>query len=202
MKASIGKLILFGLGFLLQTLFIRSAQAQSKYDSIDSSIRDFMTEKKIPGFVACIVKGNAIVWSNNYGLADIQSNISMSLDAIMNIGSISKTFTATAAMQLWEKGLLDLNADINKYVDFTIRNPNYPDQPITISQILTHTSSIQDGEAYRHSYSCGDPVQSLNDWIYNNLNTNGAHYYQGSNFGRKLPKNLLMNIAKRIFLNL
>ena len=197
MKASNGKLILFSFVFLLLALFVRRAQAQPKYDSIDSSIRNFMAEKKIPGFVACIVKDNAILWSNNYGQADIKNNVPMSLDAIMNIGSISKTFTATAAMQLWEKGLLDLNADINKYVDFKIRNPKYPDIPITISQILTHTSSIQDGKAYDDSYSCGDPTQSLNDWIYNNLSTDGTYYYQGDNFSDTAPgsKRSYSNVA-------
>ena len=156
-----------------------------------------MAEKKIPGFVACIVKDNAILWSNNYGQADIQNNVPMSLGAIMNIGSMSKTFTATAAMQLWEKGLLDLNADINKYVDFKIKNPKYPDIPITISQILTHTSSIQDGKAYDDSYSCGDPIQSLNNWIYNNLSTDGTYYYQGSNFADSTPgsKRIYSNVA-------
>ena len=111
----------------------------------------------------------------------------MSLDAIMNIGSISKTFTATAAMQLWEKGMLQLDVDINKYLDFKITNPKYPDKPITIFQILTHTSSIQDGKAYHESYSCGDPTQSLHDWIYNNLNPDGTYYYQGSSFGDWSP---------------
>jgi len=112
MKAFIGKLILFSLLILLHALCVKRVQAQSKYDSVDNSIRNFMAEKKIPGFVACIVKDNAILWSNSYGQADIENKVPMSLDAIMNIGSISKTFTATAAMQLWEKGLLDINADI------------------------------------------------------------------------------------------
>lgn len=91
MKAFIDKLILLGLVIVLQNLFIESAKAQSKYDSIDTSIKDFITEKKVPGFVACIVKDNAMVWSNHYGQADIKNNIPMSLDGIMNIGSISKT---------------------------------------------------------------------------------------------------------------
>jgi CubicO group peptidase (beta-lactamase class C family) len=152
-----------------------AVQAQPKYASIDNSMREFMSEKKIPRFVACIVKDSAVRWSNSYGQADIRNNIPMSLDA-MNIGSISKTFTATAAMQLWEKGLLQLDVDINRYLDFEIRNPKYPDNPITA-----------DGKAYHHSYSCGDPTQSLNDWIRSSLSPNGTYYYQGSNFGDWSP---------------
>jgi CubicO group peptidase (beta-lactamase class C family) len=156
-----------------------------------------MAEKKVPGFAVCLVKDSTMIWSKSYGLADIKNNIPLSIDAIMNIGSISKTFTATAAMQLWEKGLIDLEADINKYLDFKIRNPNYPDKPITISQILTHTSSIQDGKAYHHSYSCGDPTISLNEWIVNNLTPEGKYYFDGSNFGDWSPgtKDEYSNVA-------
>jgi CubicO group peptidase (beta-lactamase class C family) len=172
-------------------------QAQSKYDSIDISVREYLADKKIPGFEACIVMDSTQIWSNSYGLADIKHNVPMSRDGIMNIGSISKTFTATAAMQLWEKGLLDLDVDVSEYLGFKVRNPKYPDKPITIFQILTHTSSVIDGKAYRHSYSCGDPVISLNDWIYSNLTPGGEYYYEGSNFGDWLPgsKEKYSNVA-------
>lgn len=172
-------------------------QAQPGYDSIDTSIRDFMAEKRIPGFAACIIKEKEIVWSNSYGHADMRKKVPMSIDAIMNIGSISKTFTAIVALQLWEKNLLDLEVDINQYLDFKIRNPKYPDKPITIFQILTHTSSIRDGKAYRHSYSCGDPTTSLNDWIYHNLDPKGKYYFEGSNFSDWPPgtKERYSNVA-------
>ncbi|MDO1451246.1 serine hydrolase [Rhodocytophaga aerolata] len=180
-----------------QSLQAQSLQAQSKYDSVDNSIRNFMAEKKIPGFAACMVEDSTIIWSKSYGLADIARKIPMSLDGILNIGSISKTFTATAAMQLWEKGLLDLEADINVYSDITIRNPKYPDQPITLFQILTHTSSIIDGKAYQHSYSCGDPTVSLQEWINDNLTTEGKYYDGGNNYGDWPPgsKDSYSNVA-------
>ena len=106
----------------------------------------------------------------------------------MNIGSISKTITAVAIMQLWEKELISLDSDINNYLDFEVRNPHHPDDPITVFQLLTHTSSIQDGESYSHYYDCGDPVMSLEDWIYSNLSKEGELYSGGSNYGKWAPK--------------
>ena len=190
-----GKMYFVSIILLLSA--VMNLQAQSRYDSLDISIKTFMAERKIPGFAACIVKGGTIAWSKSYGQADIKNNILMSLDGIMNIGSISKTFTATAAMQLWEKGLIDLNADVNKYLDFEIRNPSYPHKPITVFQILTHTSSIIDGKAYTDSYSCGDPTLSLNEWIYENLTQGGKYYYDGSNFADWSPgeKDKYSNVA-------
>ncbi|WP_460471332.1 serine hydrolase domain-containing protein [Emticicia fontis] len=154
----------------------------SQGSHLDSSIVSFMTEKKIPGFAACKVENDRIIWSKAYGQANIDKKTPMSIDGIMNIGSISKTFTATAIMQLWEKGKIKLEADVNDYVGFTLRNPKFPDKPITIFQLLTHTSSIRDGESYNHSYACGDPTISLHDWIYDNLNEKGKLFSNGDNF--------------------
>ncbi|WP_422082177.1 serine hydrolase domain-containing protein [Ulvibacterium sp.] len=177
----------FGLTVSFLLITTGYAQKDYKYESLDTIIQSFMSERNILGFATCIVKDNTLTWSKSYGLADIGLNTPMSIDGIMNIGSISKTFTTVAAMQLWERGLLDLDRDINEYLDFKIRNPKYSDRPITIFQILTHTSSIQDGPAYHHSYSCGDPTISLYDWIYANLNSNGKYYNDGSNFTKLSP---------------
>lgn len=150
---------------------------------VNDSVRTFMAQDKVPGFAAAIVKNKKMVWSQAYGVAEIQNNKPMSLDGILNIGSVSKTITATAAMQLWEKGLLSLDADINTYLNFKVKNPKFPDKPITIFQILTHTSSLRDGKAYGDSYVCGNSALSLNDWIFAVLTTDGKYYYNGDSYG-------------------
>jgi len=158
------------------------SQKQFTYDSAEVTINEYIAKNHVPGFAASIVIGKEMLWSNAYGKADIERNIPMTVDAIMNIASISKTFTATAIMQLWEKGLIDLDKDISEYLPFKVRNPNFPDIAITIRQILTHTSSIRDGSAYVKSYSCGDPKISLKDWIYNYLTDTGEFYNRNENF--------------------
>ena len=182
---------------LLLACYVTQTQAQPVYDSVDVAIKKFMAEQHVPGFATCVVKDGKITWSKAYGNADIANNKAMSIDGIMNIGSVSKTFTATAAMQLWEKGLIDLNADVNTYLDFKIRNPKFPDKPVTIFQIMTHTSSIVDGKAYEESYACGDPSVSLDDWIRGALVSGGKFYNNGNNFGNWSPgdKSQYSNVA-------
>lgn len=162
--------------------FTISTFSQNQFDSIDININKYIKDNNIPGFACCIVREDKIYWHNSYGKANIEKDIPMTIDAIMNIASISKTFTTTAALQLWEKGLINLDADINDYLDLKIRNPKYPETPITIFQILTHTSSINDANSYVNSYSCGDPTISLSDWIYNYLTPDGKYYIQNENF--------------------
>ena len=172
---------------LLLTGNLSCAQSNSKFNSVDSVIEQHMINRHIPGFSYVVIKGKETLSTNSYGQANIDNKNPMTNEGIMNIGSISKTFTTTAIMQLWEKGLVDLHTNINEYLDFKIVHPNYPDTPITIFQLLTHTSSIKDGKAYGHSYSCGDPTLSLNDWIIHNLTLDGKYYYRGSSFADWSP---------------
>jgi len=71
-------------------------QLNAKVDSVNLIINEFMCENKVPGFAVSIIKDSAIAWSNAFGLADINSSRPMSIDAIINIASISKTITAAA----------------------------------------------------------------------------------------------------------
>jgi len=175
---------------LINSLVCATTFSQTKInlDSSEVFIENYMTDNHVPGLVATVVKGDKVIWSMASGYADLENNIPMSLNSIMNIGSISKTITATAILQLWEKGLIDLNTDINKYLPISIRNPDFPDEPITVHQILTHTSSIKDGPAYFKSYACGDPKVTLKHWITNYFNPNGEYSSEENFFSWKPNK--------------
>ncbi|MCX6664399.1 MAG: serine hydrolase [Euryarchaeota archaeon] len=111
-------------------------------DDFDKAIIDYMNKGHMPSTALAIIKNNSMVWSKGYGYADIKNKKEATNETVYMLASISKTFAATAIMQLWEKGLLDLDDDVNEYLPFNVRNPNYPDVPITFRMILTHRSSI------------------------------------------------------------
>lgn len=149
---------------------------------LDSLVVNYLKKYDTPGLSIKVFKGEKLYWSHNYGYLDLEKQLPMRSDAIMNIASISKTITTTAVLQLSEKGLLDLTKDINSYLDFSVRNPNFPDTPITIYQLLSHTSSIKDNNAYAMSYQCGDPKVGLEHWIENYFRPTGAYYSKEENF--------------------
>jgi CubicO group peptidase (beta-lactamase class C family) len=111
----------------------------------------------------------------------------MSIDFILNIGSISKTITGTALLQLWEKNKFNLDEDICKYLPFKVRNPYYPTDVLTFRQLLTHTSSLNDGSNYKESYSCGDPEISLGEWLKEYFTPEGKYYVKEENFNNWKP---------------
>ncbi len=169
------------------TLCIDAVSQEVHLDSIDIFIKKQASQFHIPGIAACVVKGDTIVWSKGYGYANIEKEQKMSTESIMNIASVSKTITATAVMQLWEKGKIELDNDVNNYLAFNVRNPNFSDIPITVRQLLTHTSSIADGSSIKIGFECGEPSKSLKDWIYNYFSENGEYYSSNENFHKYAP---------------
>ncbi|MBP1702959.1 MAG: beta-lactamase, partial [Chloroflexi bacterium] len=88
---------------------------------LDPVMRAQMEENHIAGAVVSVVKDGVLLFSRGYGLADVSANKAVDPEiTLFNIGSIAKTFAFTAVMQLVEQGKLDLNADINTYLDIKI----------------------------------------------------------------------------------
>ena len=97
-----------------------------------------------PGAVVVVVKDGEIFFAKGYGYADLEGRIPVAPDqTIFHVGSLSKLFTATAILQLWEQGRLDLNADVNNYLS-AFQIPSTYEAPITIDGLLTHTSGLGD----------------------------------------------------------
>ena len=129
-----------------------------------------------------------MAWSKGYGWANIKAKVRSDPDrTVQNIGSVSKTVTATAIMQLVERGVPELDEDVNTYLPFAVRSPHHPDVPITCRHLLTHRSSIADGPAYGASYACGDPTVDLRSWVEGYLTPKGRYYDAKTNFQPWLP---------------
>jgi len=166
----------------LSTLPIASAPAATALADVDDFIGEKMQKDHIPGVVGCIIRDNKVVWSKAYGWADLVRRVPMNAQKIVNVCSISKTITTTAAMQLKELGLLDLDRDINDYLPFSVRNPVHRKRSITTRALMTHMSSIRDGISYAKLYACGDAKLSLAAWLGHYFKKGGAFYDPEENF--------------------
>jgi CubicO group peptidase (beta-lactamase class C family) len=97
----------------------------------------------IAGAVIAVVKDGKVLFAKGYGYSDVAKRTPVSPDAtLFRPGSISKLFTWTSVMQLVEQGKLDLDRDVNQYLDFKIPD-TYP-KPITLRNIMTHTSGFEE----------------------------------------------------------
>jgi CubicO group peptidase (beta-lactamase class C family) len=97
----------------------------------------------IAGAVVVVVKDGKVLFSKGYGYADVKKRTPVSPSAtLFRPGSISKTFTWTAIMQLVEQGKINLDADVNDYLDFKV--PHTFDRPVTIRNLMTHTPGFEE----------------------------------------------------------
>ncbi len=149
---------------------------------IDAWIRAKMERDHIPGVGVAIVDRHGVVWESAYGWADIPGRRPYTLDTLQNVASISKTFTTTAILQLRDQGLLSLDDDVSDHLPFALRNPSYPDVPITIRHLMTHVSSLRDGTAYSRVYACGDPKITLGVWLQAYFTPGGVYYDRDENW--------------------
>ncbi len=115
---------------------------------IDEEMLSQMKENNVPGAAIAIVKDGRLAYSAGYGYADIENRTPVvANETLFRIGSVTKLFTATAVMQLAERGNLDLNADVNDYLaDFKI--PDTYGRHITLNDLLTHSAGFEVQEGY------------------------------------------------------
>ncbi|MDC1203060.1 beta-lactamase family protein [Crocinitomicaceae bacterium] len=174
------KLIVFFL--LLQTV---SCFGQNPNPSVplDEYIMDEMQAEHFPGVASVIVKNGEIVWLQCYGFADIENGITVTDSTQFLLASMSKLFTGTATMQLKEDGMLQLNNDINEYLPWPLNHPVQSTTPMTIHQLMTHTSSIKDNwSAMSNYYGYPDPTISLEACMQDYFTVTGQNYNANQNF--------------------
>jgi CubicO group peptidase (beta-lactamase class C family) len=146
--------------------------------SLDSFIAKKMEETGIMGLGAAIIIDGKVAWTKGYGFADAAKGVAFTPDTVMNIGSISKTFTGVALMRAVQEGKLSLDENINAYLPFKVVHPHFPNEAITLRQLATHTSGISDRwTVYRNAYHYGgDAPQPLGEFLKGYFVPGGSDY--------------------------
>ena len=98
----------------------------------------------LPGFSIGIIHDQDLIWSKGYGLADVDNKIPATDRTLYRVGSITKTFTATAVMQLVEEGKLSLEDPVSTYLPWFTPKEADPSQPIRVWHLLAHTAGLQE----------------------------------------------------------
>lgn len=180
-----------------------NAIAQSTIKEIlsfcDSVIQKGYEEGQFPGLTATVVKEDSIFYLNS-GVLDTKSGQQVNATSLFQLGSIGKVLTSIAVLQLAEAGKVDLYGDINSYLPFQVMNP-YNDQPVTISDLLTHSAGLNDRNI---GYMAQDTasVESLEDHLRIHL----PSFFQASgreinysNYSYALVGLIVENVSKLAF---
>jgi CubicO group peptidase (beta-lactamase class C family) len=137
-----------------------AAELEAFFDGV---VLSNMDTRHIPGAVVVVVQDGEVRFSKGYGYADVAAGTPVDpATTIFRIGSVSKLFTWTAVMQLVDQGQIDLDADINEYLDFEIP-ATYP-EPITMAHLMSHTAGFEDRSFAVYAESV-EMLNSNREWL-------------------------------------
>lgn len=139
-----------------------SLSAQTPQDSLTKSLSGIASGLDAAGMSVVVVKNDKVIYSHGFGKRNIEKNLSVDSKTIYRIASVSKSFVATSIMQLCEQKKMSLSDDIGTLLGYPVRNPNYPNDKITVSMLLNHTSGLTDNAGYGSINSLKSPSAFAN----------------------------------------
>lgn len=187
-------------------LLLLPAIAGAQVERAEETIQHLIDSGKAVGIAVAVVKDNKLVYSQNFGYKELESKTQLSNTDIFRIASISKSFSATAILQLVKARKLKLSDDVSELIGFNVRNPRYPDKVITLEHLLSHRSSINDRQGYftldainpaknPNADSCYNAYAPGEGYQYCNLNFNMIgtiiEKYSGERFDQYIKKHIL-----------
>ena len=179
---------------ILMTLSLLSAvnlYGQTDNTKLDKYLLKKMKKSDRIGMQAAYISHGELTWVGSYGIKTYQTNDRINVSTLFMTASISKPVTALALMKLYDEGMLGLDDDINNYLPFSVRNPNFPDQKITFRMLLSHVASFRDNwDALEIGYTIdhgGDSPISLEDFLKSYLLEGGEYYDREKNFLTEAP---------------
>lgn len=158
-------------------------EQQELIHAIHDSLEKTVAHHQLSGLAVRLIENNETTIDLSTGFADIGRQIPITDSTIYRIASISKTITALAVMHLYEQGKADLDKDVEVYLGWPLRNPEYPETPITLRMLMSHRSSIRDGKGYGKFSS---DMNTKNTYI-KDLFTPGGSYYSEDMFANHAP---------------
>lgn len=133
------------ISVLLFSFFLNFSFGQTP---IESQISEAMKKYNTVGLSVVVVKKGKPIYEESFGKKNLETTVALKSDDLFRIASISKSFSATAIMQLVEQKKLSLEDDISDLIGFKVRNPAFPNTKITLKMMLSHTSSLNDSQGY------------------------------------------------------
>lgn len=135
---------------------------------LDGIVPQQLERENIAGATISVVKDGKLLFARGYGYSDVANKKPVSAEeTLFRPGSVSKLFTWTAVMQLHEQGKLDLDRDVNEYLDFKI--PDAFGKPITLKNIMTHTPGFE--EQVKDLFTVGSVSPNLGEYLKSHIPT-------------------------------
>jgi len=188
------RLLVYGL---VAALLLPGCNSPEK--EFEKDMEAYLAEIDAPGLTCAVVKDNQVIYHHNFGVKDLATKEPVDDATLWRIASISKSFTATSLLQLVEQGKVSLTDDVSDLLGFKVRNPKYPDVPITLEMLLSHTSSINDSQGYWTTIDIINPDINTSAGACYNDYAPGSGGYEYCNLNLNLAGTILERVSGERF---
>lgn len=154
-------LILLGLAvaFIAFIIYETQDEINATPKNIDSRLAEYYNLQEMAGFAVAVFNGEEVFYQNAFGVVNVEKQVPYTVNTQQYVASIAKTFIGVALIKAQELGLLKLTDPVNQYLPFNVEHPNFPQQPITILQLATHTSGLAYNEQFVESLYIADSLK-------------------------------------------
>ena len=148
-------------GLLLAAMLLGGCKGYDLEERIarfEAEVDEYREQVDNVGLSVVFIHDNEIAYVHHWGVKNLETGEPLTDSTLFRVASISKTFTATGVMQQVEQGVLSLQDDASDLLGYPLRHPDYPDVPITLEMLLSHTSSLNDDGGF-NAYAPGQGYQ-------------------------------------------
>lgn len=169
---------------------------KSQEAALEQAAAAGISAARIPALSVAVASGEGPVWTRAWGFSDLENHVVATPRTVFRLASISKTFTAAAAMALVEKGQLDLDAEVQQYVPFPRKK-----WPITTRQLLSHQAGIRhyNGKDFNSTRHYSGVLESLLIFAMDPLEHQPGTKYLYSSYGFNLAGAVIERAARKDF---
>ena len=189
-------LFILVLSFLINRI---SISQEYQNNLLDDYLNQYLQIKNVPSISAGLLENGEIKWLKTIGIADIENNVLITKSSLYRVASISKSITAVAVLQLWERGLISLDTDVRFYL------PSFPEKKykFSIRQLLNHTSGIRnyrEGEFDSKKFYASNE-EALKVFAYDSLDFEPGTKYEYTSLDYTILAAIIEKVSKTSFDN-
>ena len=172
------------------------AFAQEEPLSMDEQVDRIFRETKTVGGAFLVAQHGEIVYERYYGVQQKTTGVPVTADSYFRCASVTKLVTGIGLMKMMEDGMLDPDEDISTYLGYAVGNPRYPDTPITLRQLMSHTAGLNETSSYSSKSSLLSDMIALDKKAQANFrDVEPGTTYTYSNFGAGITGAIIESVT-------
>ncbi len=185
------------MALLLCALLLLSASCAFAQElSMDEQVDAIFRGTKAVGGAFLVAKDGEVVYERYYGVQQTTTKVPVTADTYFRCASVTKLVTGIGLLKMMDEGILDPDADISGYLGYTVYNPRFPDTPITLRMLMSHTAGLNETASYSAKSSrLRDMIDVTRKARSNFKNVKPGTQYAYSNFGAGLTGAIVESVT-------